>query len=234
MATQVAKKRFIPNTPVKAGVLYKVVVNGKDYIVKAKYNKTLATFNAMWFDNIYPKQYFFTSSQFAAFDGVLMPLDEIIVDGNSIVNENIGAISNEELNDLFSSYNYGFPSILVGQEDHRTFKFDIYPWQNKNSEETKYYQIDDFGYTKILYVVDIQKAQTFIFEVKDTFVPVRAVSATTHRFTVDFTGYSVTYQGISPTSTTATTCIYSIPNSLATRKLTVTPSGVASLILKFE
>lgn len=233
MATQVAKKRFIPNTPVKAGVLYKVVVNGKDYVVKAKYNKTLATFNAMWFDNIYPKQYFFRGSEFAAFDGVLMPLDEIIVDGNSIINEQTGTMSNEELNVLFAQYNYGFPYLITGVEDHRTFKFDIYPFQNLNSEETKYHQLDNFAYSKTITVVGIEKAQVFLFEVKDTFTPARASAVTTHSIIVDFTGFTVTYQG-TPTSATATTATYSIPNSLVTRKLTVTPNGSSALILKFE
>ena len=64
MSYQVAKKRFVPNVPVKAGTLYKVVINGRDYIVKAKYNKTLSEFYPMWFTNESPKQYFFNRSKF--------------------------------------------------------------------------------------------------------------------------------------------------------------------------
>lgn len=235
MATQVAKKRFQPNVPVKAGVLYKAVVNGKDYTVRAKYNKTLSEFNAMWFENIYPKQYFFRGSEFNSFNGVLMPSDEIIVDGVSYLNEQAGALSNEELNVLFDTYKEGrlvAGLLLTGTEDHRTHKINIRPFQNKNSEEIKYFGMNDFTRTVGVNVLNIVKAQEVVFEVTETFIPVRAISVIVHKVVVSFANYTATYQGTSPTSTTSTSATYNIPNSLTSRRLTITPNGGA-LILNF-
>lgn len=236
MPTQTAKKRFIPNTPVKAGVLYKAVVNGKDYIVRAKYNKTLSAFNAMWFENLSPRQYFFNRTEFNSFDGVLMPSDEIIVDGVLYLNEQSGALSKDELEVLFSTYKESrlvSGLLLTGAEDHRVHKIDIRPHRNSNSEETKYYQIDNWGRNVTVKALKVNTPQEVVLEVIETYTIARSGGANNHNCIVDFTGYTVSYEGISPAITTSTTAIYPITNSLTSRKLTITPNG-DDLILKFE
>lgn len=237
MPTQIAKRRFLPNVPVKAGILYKVVVNGKDYTVRAKYNQTLSTFNAMWFDNIYPKQYYFNTSQFAASDVTLMPSDEIIVNETSYVNDQIGALTKDELEVIFTTYKEArlvSGLILTGAEDHRIHKINIRPFRNPNSEELKYFSGHNWARNPTVNIFKVNKAQEIVFEVTETFTPFISSSATAHSAVVDFTGFSITYEGTAPTITTATNAVYAIPNSLTSRKLTVTPNGDAALILKFE
>ncbi len=237
MPTQTAKKRFIPNTPVKAGVLYKAVINGKDYIVKAKYNKILSEFNAMWFTNEAPKQYFFRRSEFSSFTGVLMPSDEIIVDGESYINDNIGALSNEELNVLFDTYveeRLVSGLYLSGDEDYRTHKINIRPFVNLNAEELKYFSFYSAVRTLGVRIFKVVKPQEIVFEVTEVFIPILPGVSNAHSLIVNFTGFTVTYQETLPTSTTAITATYSIPNELTYRKLTVIPNGDTALILKFE
>ena len=237
MPTQVAKKRFLPNVPVKAGTLYKVVVNNKDYIVRAKYNKTLSEFNAMWFTNEVPKQYFFNRARFNNFDGVLMPSDEIIVDGIKYKNEEIGTLDKSELEVLFDTYKEArlvSGLILTGDEDHRIHKIKIRPFRNSSSEELKYFQTDNWVRTPTVRIFKITKQQSVVFEVIEAFTPARGVSATTHSCIVNHTGFTVTFQGTLPATTAATTATYTIPNLLTSRKLTITPNGVNAIILKFE
>ena len=237
MPTQVAKKRFLPNVPVKAGTLYKVTVNGKDYLVRAKYNKTLSEFNAMWFTNEAPKQYFFRRSEFNSFAGVLMPYDEIIVDGIKYINESIGVLNKSELEVLFDDYKEArlvSGLLLTGSEDHRKHKIKIRPFRNVNSEELKYFQIDGWHRNPVVKVIKVSKPEVVVIEVIETFVPARAASANNHNCIVDFTGFTVSYQGTIPSSTTDATAVYTIPNALTSRKLTVIPNGSTALILKFE
>lgn len=236
MATQVAKKRFMPNTPVKAGVLYKAVVNGKDYIVKAKYNKTLSAFNAMWFENLSPKQYFFNPAEFNDFTGVILPSDEIIMNDIVYTNEQTGALTKDELEVLFSTYKESrlvSGLLLTGSEDHRIHKINIRPYRNANCEELKYFSMNNWGRNVTVRTLRVNTVQEVVFEVTETYTIAQAGAANNHNCIVDFTGYSVTYEGISPSSTTSTTAAFAIPNALTSRKLTITPNGV-DLILKFE
>lgn len=237
MPTQIAKKRFVPNVPVRAGTLYKVSVNSRDYIVKAKYDKTLSQFNAMWFINESPKQYFLSQSDFDNFTGVLMPQDEIIVNGIKFKNEQIGALTKPELSVIFNPYKEErlvSGLVLTGAEDHRTHKFKIRPFRNDNCEEFKYYLIDNWTRTPSISVFKLNSVQTIVFQVTETFVPARASSATTHACIINHTGFIVSYQGVTPFSSTSNTTIYAIPNILTSKKLTIFPNGVNSIILKFE
>lgn len=237
MSYQVAKKRFVPNVPVKAGTLYKVVINNKDYIVKAKYDKTLSEFNAMWFNNESPKQYFFNRALFNSFNGILMPYDEIIVDGVRFLNDNSGALSKAELDILFDTYKEArlvSGLLITGQEDHRIHKFKIRPYLNTNAEELKYFSLYNLTRTVTTTVYKINKVQQIVYEVIEAFTPLVAGGSTNHSVVINFTGFTATYQGTSPSSSTATSATYLIPNALTSRKLTITPNGASALILKFE
>lgn len=232
-----AKKRFIEGSPVKAGLNYKHTINGKQYIFQAKYDKTLSEFNAMWFNNLTPKEYFFSRSKFDSFTGIIMPYDEIVVDGIRHRNESIGALTKAELEVLFDEYKEArlvSGLLLTGNEDHRIHKIKIRPFRNSNSEELKYFQIDNWSRNPIVKVFKINKPQVVVFEVIETFTPARSVSASNHNCTINHVGFSVTFQGTLPVSTTETTVTYSIPNAITSKKLTVTPNGSTSLLLKFE
>lgn len=237
MSIATAKKRFIVGNPVVAGVNYKHTINGKQYIFQAKYNKTLSEFNSMWFENLTPKEYFMSSLALDITEIELAPNDTIIVDGVKYVNEQSGTLSKEELAVIFSTYKEArlvSGLLLTGNEDHRIHKINIRPFRNENAEELKYFSLFNLVRTPTVRVFKVNKPQQVVFEVIETFSPLLPGGVASHSAIVNFTGFSVSYEGTSPTSTTATTATYTIPNELTSRKLTVIPNGDTGLTLKFE
>jgi len=234
MGIVTAKKRFVAGNPVKAGVNYKHTINGKQYIFQAKYDKTLSEFNSMWFLNLTPKEYFMSTLAFNASDVVLPQDDTIIVNGIRYLNSQSGTLSRVELEVLFNQYKEErlVAGILInGEEDHRTKKINIRPFQNKNSEELKYFGMNDFTRTVGVTVLEINKEVDILFEVTEVFVPVRVSSVIVHKVVVSFTGFTASYSGTSPTSTTATSATYTLPNSLTVRRLTIVPDGTSLTLI---
>lgn len=222
---------------IKVGQRYKYDYNGKTYIFQAKFNTTLADFNPIWFENVYPKKYYFVNK--AAFDNsnvVLLPNDTIYVGNSSYKNTENGVLTKSMLNVVFEEYiehRQNSYLIINGYEDHRKQLIKFRPFLNTREPELKYFRMDErhaigyIGLYRVLHEVIID------IRVLDVFTPVRAISITSNRLNIDHAGYSVTTQGIAPLSSTSTTKVYEVPNSLITKRLTVTPDG-DGLILKYE
>lgn len=240
MATQVAKKRFIPNTPVNAGVLYKHTIavgnSQKTYILKAKYNKTLSEMNPLWFENINPKEYFFNRATFDSSNVSIFPNDTIhlVDEAKSYTSNQLGFVEKAELSVLFEDQIEAKSGTFISPDStNRIRKINIYPFLNPNYEVTQYYSPFDMTSIVAVRLQDVEDQDICIFEVKTLFTPTFTSSATTHKVRVYFINYSVTYEGISPTTTTSDYAEYTIPNALTIRKLTMT--NVSDVItLKFE
>ena len=243
LATLTAKKRFVANSPVKAGELYKYTITQdgytKTYILRAKFTKTLTTMNPMWFENLTPKEYYFSRSRFNSTSINLMPGDKLYIpeEGKAIQNNYLGFLEKAEAVILMQdTRDEKIASLLMLVDDgtDRMHKLNLYPWVCKNYQVTKYFSPADMTGYAAIYLSKLEKEEVVIVEIKDTFTPTYTTSKIVHTVNVYFGDYTpITYQGISPVYTYATYCTYEIPNSLTSRKLTVTKNG-AGAILKFE
>ncbi len=241
MPTQVAKKRFIPNTPVKAGVLYKYTVevgnSQKTYTLQSKFNNTLSEMNPMWFINNTPKEWFFNRASFAAANFKLMPGDRLILtdEAKTIANTQVGFMEKSEMTVLLQdevSTKLASPVLVSEDETARFKKINIYPFKNDNYEETKYHQIFDQTTTVNLHLREFTE-EVYIFETMQVFTPVAPNSSVYHKVVVNFGAYTPSYQGTSPNITGSLSATYYIPNELTSRKMTFTASG-SNVVIKME
>jgi len=218
---------------IKRGQRYKHEVNGKTYIVEAKTTISLSSFNAIYFINLYPKKYLFnTTSAYTGSSIDLMPLDEVYIEGKRIKNNNYGIMTKAMIDVARSAIQQRQNSyLLINGEEDRNYNIKVRPFIN-SIEELKFFQPDDqtgYAYVKIeKLVVPVEVT----FQVIQTFTPIRAASKTTHTVTINHAGLTVNISGDSPITNTASTKTYSIPNSLTTKKLTLTPNG-GSIDLNF-
>lgn len=222
---------------IKAGQRYKYDYNGKTYIFQAKFNTTLAAFNPIWFENVYPKKHYFVNkTAFDNSDVALLPNDTIYVDTISYKNTNNGILTNAALSVLFDEYvehKQNSYLLINGYEDHRKHLIKVRPYVNLLEPELKYFSIDDqTGYAHVRLCRVLQEV-VIDFQVVEVLTPVRAVSKNYNSVIINHDGYDVTTVGNAPISSTATTKTYSIPNSLTTKRLIVTLNG-DDLILNYQ
>jgi len=236
MGIVTAKKRFIPNSPVQTGVIYRHTVNGKAYNFQALFNKTLSEFNPIFFRNLTPKEYRYKRITLAASSLVLANGDKLILtDKNrSYTNNQFGFVEKAELQ-LLTADTKNDPmyteSYTRSDGTERIRVKDIYPFVNLNYEETKYFQIDDYG-MKLGIVLLLSEDQEYRFVVKETFTPVRAGSSNVHVLRVAKGSYTTTYSGIQPDVIQSTYVEYYIPNTLTTRNLqTIFTGSSCNLIM---